>query len=181
MAAGIPPSDRPFVKRNGEPKLVRCAVLFVDILGVREMNLGREAATNLIKLERAISRTYRDFLDPRSAWRAAFFSDTLVLATPVDEAGGDEYAVGGLAVQAALLQLDLARQGFFLRGGISIGQFHIRHGLIFGPALVDAYELENRTAVQPRVVFARAAESTKQDFIASPAYQTSGVALAPLL
>jgi hypothetical protein len=39
-----------------------------------------------------------------------------------------------------------------VRGGLSLGLFHIRDGLIFGPALADAYELESERAVHPRVV-----------------------------
>jgi hypothetical protein len=44
------------------------------------------------------------------------------------------------------------REDFFVRGGLTVDLFHIREGLIFGPALVEAYELESRHAVHPRVV-----------------------------
>lgn len=90
---------------------------------------------------------YRDFLTEDSPWPAALFSDTLVLAAPVLRKDDEEAAIGGLVVQAAWLQLNLIAEGFFARGGLSFGRFHIRDGLVFGPALVEAYDLESKTAI----------------------------------
>jgi len=95
------------------------------------------------------------------------FSDTLVVASPVLEIGGDEEtATGGLLVQAAWLQLNLAVKGFFLRGGLSLGPFHIREGLLFGPALVAAYELEQEAAVNPRIVLSDDFAKAQRDALA---------------
>ena len=144
--------DRVFLTRRRRPRLARCAVLFVDLLGVSAMNRSRSVARHLVDLERAVTGTYRDFLSQDSPWPAAFFSDTLVLAAPVEEHGGEEAAIGGLVLQAAWLQLELVSAGFFVRGGLSLGRMHLRDGLVFGPALVEAYELESRRAVHPRVI-----------------------------
>jgi hypothetical protein len=157
--------DSKFVDDRGRPRLADCAVLFVDVLGVRAMNRSRRAGQHLRELEAAVNGAYRDFLREDSPWPAAFFSDTLVLAAPVD-AGGEEAAVTGLAVQAAWLQLDLVRRGFFVRGALTLGRFHIRGGLIFGPALVEAYELERDAAIYPRVVLGRRAEEAQRATLA---------------
>ena len=154
--------DRVFVTRRGTPKLVRCAVLFIDLLGVREMNRSRRAPSHLVALERAVSRTYREFLRPDSEWPAAFFSDTLVLAAPIVSDTDEESAIGGLVAQAARLQLQLVAAGFFVRGGLSLGRFHIRDGLIFGPALVEAHQLESRVAIHPRIVLSPGVEVSQR-------------------
>lgn len=153
------PATDVFVTRAGAPRLARCAVLFLDLLGVSAMNRGpaRDVQRRLRDLDRAVTDMYRDYLSPASPLPAAFFSDALVLASPVGD-DGDEAAVAELISHAALLQLNLATSDFFVRGGLSIGLFHIRDGLIFGPALVDAYELESRSAVNPRIVLSKAAE-----------------------
>jgi hypothetical protein len=163
------PGHDPFISRAGRPRLARCAVLFVDLLGVRAMNRGsqHQVQRRLVELERAVSRMYRDYLKPESRWPAAFFSDTLVLAAPVVSPEDEAAAVDGLVLQAALLQLNLLSSGFFVRGGLTLGLFHIRDGLIFGPALADAYELESRHAVHPRVVLSKEAETA----IARPSSQ----------
>ena len=137
-------------------------MLFVDLLGVREMNRGRSAGKHLAAIERAVVRgAYRDFLAPDSPWLSAFFSDTLVLASPVQRAGDEESSIGDLVVQAAWLQLDLITEGFFVRGALTLGKFHIREGLIFGPALVEAFELENAKAVHPRIILGPNAERSQ--------------------
>ena len=46
-------SADPFLTRSGRPVLVRCAVLFVDLLGVREMNMSERVAEHLVALHRA--------------------------------------------------------------------------------------------------------------------------------
>lgn len=147
-------SSDPFATSAGRPRLAQCAVLFLDLLGVRAMNRGprREVERHLRDLEAAVTGGYRDYLRPESIWPAAFFSDTLVLAAPAARFGSDASAVEGLVLQAGRLQASLLRRGFFARGGLSVGLFHIRDGLIFGPALADAYELESQRAVHPRVV-----------------------------
>ncbi|HET6508500.1 MAG TPA: hypothetical protein VFG42_17035 [Baekduia sp.] len=140
-------------------------MLFVDLLGVRAMNRGPQRAvrSNLIALERAVSGMYRDYLEPDSPWPGALFSDTLVLAAPVpDQDGGAEVALGGLVLQACWLQLNLIDQGFFMRGALALGDFYIRDGVIFGPALVDAAELEHDVAVHPRIILSREAEKSQR-------------------
>jgi hypothetical protein len=132
----------------------------MDVLGVREMTRGRAAGRNLRELSDAVS-VWRSVLREDSHWPAAFFSDTLVLADPVGRGGSTEAAVTGLAAQAGWLQLELVQRGFFVRGALTLGQFHIYGGLIFGPALVEAYELEQK-AVQPRIVLGAKAEECQR-------------------
>jgi len=55
------PADDLFVTRRGTPRLVRCAVLFIDLLGVRAMNRGpvSKVRRHLIDLDRAVTGRYR--------------------------------------------------------------------------------------------------------------------------
>ena len=39
-----------------------------------------------------------------------------------------------------------------VRGGVTIGKLHHSGGVVFGEAMVDAYRLESRVAIYPRVV-----------------------------
>lgn len=48
--------------------------------------------------------------------------------------------------------LDLACLGIFIRGGVSIGLAHHDEFNAFGPAMVDAYELELKMAKYPRII-----------------------------
>jgi hypothetical protein len=58
-------------------------------------------------------------------------------------------------MKLAGIQCELtAIHGILLRGGISLGECYEDEDFIFGPALVNSYELEERTAVFPRIVIA---------------------------
>jgi hypothetical protein len=140
------------------PRLIRCAVLFLDLLGVRAMNAGADGDVQkrLVALDNAIGETVRHYVGPDANFPATFFSDTLVVAMPAEDPAD---AVQLLIEDAARLQMALAAKGFFVRGGLSLGLFYVGRGLIFGPALVEAYELESHQAVHPRIVLSRDAEA----------------------
>jgi hypothetical protein len=144
--------DVVFLDANGSPQLARCALLFLDLLGVTEMATSSRAAQNLVELEQAIRGVVRDFLDSATFWPAAMFSDMIVMASPVDPVVGEEAAIAGLLMQASWLQLSLAERGFFARGSIAVGDFYLRDEVVFGAALVDAYHLERDKAIHPRVI-----------------------------
>jgi hypothetical protein len=156
------PSATPFMTRNGRPLLVRCAVLFVDLLGVREMNLSERVTGHLVALHSAVSVMHRDFFGEPSRYRTAFFSDTLVLAAPIVRGTDDALLIRGLMQHATWLQNALIAEGFFVRGGLSLGSLHVSDHVLFGPALVEAYDLESRAAVYPRIVLSRAAAETQR-------------------
>lgn len=147
-----------FVDEQGEPRLLRCVVLFLDILGVSDMALDRgRRDRNLVELDRALRRSTRDFLSEDSPWPSALLSDSLVVADATGPDFDDAMALNEMLFQTALLQLQLASHGFFARGAISIGPHHVHDGMVFGPALVEAYRLESQKAVNPRVVLSREA------------------------
>lgn len=158
--------------RQARPKLVRSAVLYVDVLGVRDM-ARRGGLTNLRRLEAAVTgrdgeHGYRDFLHGDSPWPAASFSDLLVIASPLLRKGDEESTIAGLLSQAAYLQLALVQSGFFLRGGLTWGMFHIQERFAFGEALVDAVEIEEHVAVNPRIVLGTPADKLMQDSWGDP-------------
>ncbi len=156
--------DLAFLGKDGNPRLARCALLFLDLLGVTEMASSPRAQQNLLDLEQTIRGQLRDLLDPESPWPAAMFSDTLVMAAPTDLFGGDEDALAGLLLHVSSLQLNLAERGFFARGSITLGGFYIRDELVFGEALVEAYGLERDSAIHPRVILsAEALEVQRQN------------------
>lgn len=149
-----------FIDPDGRPQLVRSAVLFLDILGVSEMALDeKNNANNLIDLDRALRRTSRDFLAEDSPWPSALLSDSLIVTDPTGPSADDAFVLGGMLIQTAILQAQLAASGFFARGALTISDIHIHDGMVFGPGLVEAYRLERDRAVSPRVVLADAARS----------------------
>jgi hypothetical protein len=152
-----------FLDEHGKPRLCRCALVFIDLLGVRAMATSPGAGSKLVELKEALQRPLGDLLSPSSPWLASFFSDTLVLVDPVRDALPPFQAMGGLAIQAASLQINLAVSSFFIRGAMTVGEVHLHDGLLYGPALVEAYELEQTQAVNPRIVLSQEAIHCMRD------------------
>src|ERR1019366_981004 len=96
------------------------------------------------------------------------FSDHIVISFPVqrirDELGTSEQ-IASFFIRSQFLRLltGIAAAalgiGFLVRGGATIGKLYHARGVVFGEALVDAVQLECRTAVYPRVVLSPAITS----------------------
>lgn len=91
-------------------------------------------------------------------WQAlTWFTDNVVVAFPIMRGHIDEEPALGSALRAATyLQLRLAMNGFFVRGGITFGDIHMAQHVAFGPALIEAVHLEH-VAREPRVILSPAA------------------------
>jgi hypothetical protein len=148
--------------------------VFADLLGFREaMGSADEARrSQILTLLSQLSRLQGDFSlnsFPATEGSAArtvqvrpaitTFSDNVVISFPLDRirAEFDErttaMSVLWWACQLlARLSAGALRLGFLLRGGAAIGNLHHAQNIVFGEAMIEAYELETRTAVYPRIV-----------------------------
>jgi hypothetical protein len=133
------------------PKFQQSCVLYWDILGVRSLSRDPDALSLLVALDAALkqARAQDGFEDPAAQHLHAvtWFTDNVVIGTPVTSYGWSDYgqiedALGYTAAGAAEMQLVLLEAGFLGRGGIAFGEHHMQPQLAFGPALIDAVELE---------------------------------------
>lgn len=79
------------------------------------------------------------------------FTDNIVLAHPrFSDDMETEFAFTLWAL--AEYQYSMAIKGFFIRGGLAVGELFVSESNVYGPALLEAYKLENSVAVNPCVV-----------------------------
>lgn len=171
-------SKNPYVIRGG-PKLLPSVVAFVDILGYKELveNSSKkgDAEELLRKLHRALKES-NEHVNPRysnvfhndlkkdfSAFRA--FTDNIVIGHPIQEGSLGEAELGEVFRELSRFQMGLAMEGFFVRGGISIGDLYMDDAAVFGPALIEAYNAERMLARDPRIVLADSARSAVRDHL----------------
>lgn len=140
--------------RSGRPVLYESAVLFVDLLGVKEMAFAESAQDNLDLIDSAFNEAFAVMIDDneRPIMPYANFSDSIVVATPLGSDEAQESAVKSLLATAAALQFSLASRGIFMRGGISVGDVCVTESRVFGAGLVRAYNLEDKMAIFPRIL-----------------------------
>lgn len=87
------------------------------------------------------------------------FSDNFIASYRIP---GDQYGFGknfclDLFLQEAqriigMVSFQASNLGLLIRGGITIGNLHHESGVVFGKGLVEAYELESKVAIYPRIV-----------------------------
>lgn len=127
-------------------------VAYVDLLGFKEMVRSDPTGKVLIPvLERSIASGLaftKLMRDTVGGVNYRIFSDNVCFWGNLD--------AGPLSFSAILstvseFQLQLALRGVFCRGGISIGYHYASDSILYGPALLEAVELE-KVADYPRIL-----------------------------
>lgn len=89
------------------------------------------------------------------------FSDHIVISYPTKDLrklGGDDYLGMALLLPQKLigvLAANVMRLGLLIRGGATVGNLYQAGGVVIGKAMIEAYELESRVAIYPRIAVAR--------------------------
>lgn len=146
--------------------------IFLDFLGFSEASVQSDEAAQMqmLTLLTAISSMRSEFSDksdPDTGSTRAIrlnptittFSDHIVASYPIGRlsGNGDESAKLSLAYfSATQLIAKIAAAalpfGFLIRGGLSYGKLYHSSGVVFGAAMIEAYNLESKSAIYPRVV-----------------------------
>jgi hypothetical protein len=125
-------------------------VLFLDILGFKKLVLESEqdkTNSKMKDLHTALS-IIQGFTDGKSSRKATQFSDSIVISFRQE----DNYDLVKLLDEIIDLLVVMIHKGIICRGAISFGKFYHDDKILFGPALVDAYETETKAAMYPRII-----------------------------
>jgi hypothetical protein len=133
-------------------------VTFLDVLGFRTIVAERSAQDVARVLD--LLAHFSAAPDPGNPYAptVTIFSDSVVRVRPIDTGPNKIYPVGILVLEIIDLmraQGELAASGVLVRGGITVGDIFATPARVFGPALIEAYEIESRVAVHPRLVVSR--------------------------
>ncbi len=146
-----------------DPGYEECLVTFFDILGFRSLlntRSGPEIA-QFLSIFRQVSQgdditpaTRSDELRLHSEVTAEIMSDAIVRVRTIDT----QYYIGALyweLLDLLHIQIDCLNADILVRGAMTVGYMHVGTNLdgpIFGPALVQAYEMEGSEVIYPRIV-----------------------------
>lgn len=132
-------------------------VTFLDVLGFRGliMNESAEVIDSILdKMSKYAAPKADPDCDPYHPVTTTF-SDCVVRIGFTDTEANKDYPIGLLFYELLALvhaQSELINKGVIVRGGVAFGDIYSRDQRVFGPAMVDAYELESKIAVFPRIV-----------------------------
>lgn len=127
-------------------------VAFIDILGFKQIIKNtmkddiefRKVANYLNRLKRLDN----DSKEGNSGYEITVFSDSIVISCLTDEKNW----LHSILNKVIEIQLDALSNRILMRGGISLGKLYHKENIVFGPAMVGAYELESKNAIHPRIV-----------------------------
>jgi len=126
-------------------------VAFYDVLGWRsKISWAGQDEERIALLLNLVSRLHHlsDAIKKGSSniSNMTTFSDNVVISQKVDN------DTTHFLTKVAMAQILAADSGFWIRGGVTIGEVIHNDKVVFGPGLNRAYELETRVALYPRIV-----------------------------
>lgn len=137
----------------------KAIVSFIDILGFRELVEGSTPETVKSALDLvnrfAAPEVEDEDLDYGFVAEAISFSDCIVRVRRTEKEPNLSNPAGLVFYELLDLlhaQGELLNQGMLIRGGVAYGDIYFEKNQTYGPALNQAYELEAKYAVYPRIV-----------------------------
>jgi len=131
-------------------------VAFIDILGFKDLIASSLKSSDVFgKIVNSLRQIAKFTLEKPlsgdgSDLKAQNFSDCIVVSANLSANG-----LWHLLLSIDDLFWSLSEFGVLLRGGTSKGFLYHDEDIVFGPALVHAYHLEQNVAVYPRIVVSR--------------------------
>jgi hypothetical protein len=144
--------------------------VFMDILGYSDLISGAEQdgtqQATLRRLHRAL-RQGRDWLEDAELspilremrttdfYALKAFTDNIVIGWPVHDDAESEF--GSAFLKLGNFQFQMVLAGFFVRGAIAVGDAYVEETVVFGSALLEAYNGESKLARDPRIILTESA------------------------
>jgi hypothetical protein len=146
---------------NDNPAILQSYCSYMDILGFRRNMQHAFQNGNANKMLGDLMDMLKDDINPLSPeqhWDSPFrywlkiFTDNVVFGLPIFKESDGEAELYQAIVRLSSFQLIMANKGYFIRGGFTAGPLHLSDNIAFGTALIDAYNLEDCKAVNPRII-----------------------------
>ncbi|AYY25134.1 hypothetical protein AB1I77_27315 [Bacillus paranthracis] len=154
---------------SSNPKLIPSVVTFIDVLGFSQ--LGMKAFANgtgnefLEQIHASLKKARSNITEQFPLAKVKVFTDNVVIGWPIHEEGDGEGELGITFLNLAEYQFLLTLDGFFTRGGVSVGYHFMDEETVLGPELIMTYKLESQVAVYPRIILSETSKDKVREYI----------------
>ena len=138
---------------------------YLDLLGAKsQMNNDADSTFlrtvyDCYKTAEAFTTNMREIIG--SPFKTKIFSDNIIIALPSAGTEPNNHpiiALNRMSAIVGMLQRTLLGRNILSRGSITYGELFIDDLIVFGKALIQAYEIESTVALFPRVVISEDAQ-----------------------
>jgi hypothetical protein len=134
-------------------------VAFLDVLGFKKMVLSRKTEDKQ-KIDQYFGIVnsaikYLKNIDRKKKIGSIIISDSIILSVPHGSTKHDNLKIlRSLCIAVGIIQQNLSLKNIWLRGAICSGfnYFNAERSQVVGPAFINAYILEDKSAINPRVI-----------------------------
>ena len=146
-------------------------VAFIDILGFKaiidetELPNNQDKINNIKEAFDLIGDLLKQHYHPDQIQQVKYstFSDCIVFSFPVRQTNNLFFSLIPLIWLQAIL---VWQHNILLRGALTIGEIYHDENMVFGPAMVEAYELESKVAEFPRIILHDKIEADYEQWLA---------------
>lgn len=140
-----------------EKKYENRYIVFIDILGFKNLvDESMKSEDQLEKIHKALNHISgikkendQGILSLKDQGKeVTVFSDSIVISMPVSNRSSGFQLLN----EVIFIQMQLMYMGIFIRGGMTAGMLYHSENIVFGPAMNEAYCLETKCAIYPRVI-----------------------------
>lgn len=132
-------------------------IVFIDILGFKDIvnksnndnKKAEEILENLKCIERIKKENDEIFKLTSINRRVTIFSDSIIISYPLLHSESGCFL--SLVLDIIYITIELLDKGVYIRGGMTYGKLYHENNICFGPAMVEAYSLEQE-AIYPRII-----------------------------
>ena len=145
-----------------EPHVEKYIVAYVDILGYKDyLKKHPQSANEFLKkikgtVEKFKEKTEQVVFGHAQKIEIKIFSDNFIMCKKLEileDPSHESSAIIEFINELADFQLIiLGEYKLLTRGAITVGELYIDSDFVFGPALIEAYELESKIAKCPRII-----------------------------
>ena len=102
--------------------------------------------------------------DGYKTFELKIFTDNFVLGYPWQDQFG-ESELGYLYEVLSHIQFNFIKNGIFIKGAISLSKLFMDENIVLGNALIEAYQLEDKKAIYPRIILSDDAQKVVKEHI----------------
>lgn len=139
------------IVRNSEINSSKIELLYTALNFLKNWEIPEKWDLKYIEIEEDAQKKNINNFDIRGKTNTTTFSDSIVVSVKVDNNVNE--MISTLVSNLSYIGANLFEKGISFRGAITIGNIiHEENGIVFGQALIDAYQLETKSAKYPRII-----------------------------